>query len=186
MGRLDEATSQLERARELDPFSAPINDFLGMTLYFAHRYDEAIRQFRRTLEMHPESLELHDQIADVYEQKSMLAEAFGERQQALTLKGDVRLASSLEQAYKRSGYPGYLQKRIQVMQQSSTSGLLSDLYLAHLYAILNDQTHALDYLEHAYDERNPWLLNVQVDPAMDALRSSPRFRNLVVRVGLPQ
>jgi hypothetical protein len=43
----------------------------------------------------------------------------------------------------------------------------------------------LPYLERAYNQRNPWLLNVQVDPAMDDLRSSPRFRDLIRRIGLP-
>ena len=51
--------------------------------------------------------------------------------------------------------------------------------------MLNDEAHAMSCLERAYDERNPWLLNVQVDPAMDSLRSSPRFRDLVRRIGLP-
>jgi TolB-like protein/DNA-binding winged helix-turn-helix (wHTH) protein/tetratricopeptide (TPR) repeat protein len=185
MGRLDEAISQLERARELDPFSIPINNFLGETLYYARRYDDSLRQFHESLEIHPDLFDVHDQIADVYEQKSMLAEAFAERQQALTLKGDARLAASLEQAYKRSGYTGYLQKRIQFLEQTSTSGPLPDLYLAHLYAVLNDQTHALHYLERAYNERNPWVLNVQVDPAMNRFRSSSGFRDLLRRIGLP-
>ncbi len=44
---------------------------------------------------------------------------------------------------------------------------------------------ALAYLNHAYDERDPWLLNVQVDPAMDSMRSLPGFRDLVRRIGLP-
>ena len=63
--------------------------------------------------------------------------------------------------------------------------LLTVLFLAHMYAVLNDELHAMSCLERAYDERNPWLLNVQVDPAMDSLRSSPRFRDLVRRIGLP-
>lgn len=53
------------------------------------------------------------------------------------------------------------------------------------FAVLNDEAHAMSYLERAYDECNPWLLNVPVDPAMDPFRSSPRFRDLVSRIGLP-
>ena len=183
MGRLEEAVRELERARELDPFSPPINDFLGMTLYFARRYDDAIRQFRRAVEMHPETAELHDQIADVFEQQNRLADAFAERQQAVRLSGDPQTAATLEEAYKRSGYAGYLQQRVHLLEHSNP---VPHLYLAHLYAVLNDQTHAIQYLERAYDERNPWLLNVQVDPAMDFLRSSSRFQDLVRRIGLPQ
>src|ERR1700674_1658141 len=189
MGRLDEAVNELERARDLDPFSVSINAFLGQTLYYARRYDDALRQYHRTLEMHPYWVEFHDGIADVYEQKKMFAEAFAERQQALSRSKDTQTATALEQAYQRSWYSGYLLKWIQFREQSLEQASKSDVYtvllLAHMYAVLNDEAHAMPYLERAYDQRNPWLLNVQVDPAMDDLRSSPRFRDLIRRIGLP-
>jgi TolB-like protein/DNA-binding winged helix-turn-helix (wHTH) protein/Tfp pilus assembly protein PilF len=185
MGKLDEAIKELERARDLDPFSMPINSFLGQTLYYARRYDDAIRQYNRTLEMHPEVVGFHDSIADIYEQKKMFREAFAERQQAVCLNGDARLAASLEQVYQHSGYKGYVGAIIQSQERASKPGSVPNMYLAHLSAILGDKTHALHYLENAYDERNPWLLNFQVDPAMDSLRSSPGFRDLIRRIGLP-
>ena len=186
MGRLDEAVRELERARDLDPFSIPINSFLGIALYYARRYDDALRQLLRASEMHPELPGRHDEIANIYEQQNKLAEAFAERQEAVRLNGDLPLATSLEQAYKHSGYEGYLRTMIQSLERTSKVGPVPNLYLAHLYARLGDQTRALQYLEYDYDEHDPWLLNVQVDPAMDFLRSSPRFRNLVRRIGLPQ
>jgi hypothetical protein len=99
------------------------------------------------------------------------------------LSGDPQTAATLEQVYKRSGYAGYLQQRVQLLEHSNP---VPHICLAHLYAVLNDQTHAIQYLERAYNERNPWLLNVRVDPEMDSLRSSPRFQDLVRRIGLPQ
>ena len=185
VGRLDEALSELERARQLDPFSPTINAFLGDTLYYARQYDRSLRQYRQALEMYPDAAELHDGIANVYEQKKMLPEAFVERQQVLTIHGEKQIATALAQVYKNSDYKGYLQKRIQSLEQGQKSGSVSALYLAHLYAILNDDEHAMTYLERAYDDRDPWLLNLQVDPAMDTLRLSPRFRDLVRRIGLP-
>ena len=182
VGRFDEGIDELERARELDPFSIPLNDFLGTTLYYARRYDDAIHQFRRALEMHPELGEPHDQIADVYEQQNKLAEAFAERQQALTLDGEAQTAAALDEVYKRSGYMGYVKRRIKLLEHATPP---PDLSIAHFYAVLNDQTHALQYLQRAYDYRDAWFIYVQVDPAMDSLRSSARFRDLARRIGLP-
>ena len=156
-----------------------------MTLYFAHRYDDATRQFRRGLEMHPEMTEWHEQIADIFEQQNRLADALAERQQAVQLSGDKQSAAWLEQVYQHSGYKGYLAALIQSQERASKPGSVDNMYLAHLYAILGDQVHALHYLEKAFDERNPWLLNVQVDHAMDSLRSSPGFRDLIHRIGFP-
>lgn len=185
MGRFDEAISEIESARDLDPFSTPINSFLGQTLYYARRYDAALRQYARSLEMNLELDESHERIADIYEQQGRPADAFAERQQALRLQGNTILAASLDRIYQHSGYKGYLLARIQSLERPSKLASTSNLYLAHLYAILGDQPHALHYLERAHDERDPWLLNLQVDPAMDPLRSSPRFRDLIQRIGLP-
>jgi TolB-like protein/Tfp pilus assembly protein PilF len=186
VGRLDEALTELERARELDPFSLPINNFLGQALYFSRRYDESLRQFRRNLEMSSDAVDIHDQIADVYEQKNMFAAAFRERQLVLAARRDTQLAMTLEQAYEKLGYQGYLQKKIESLEQSAKPSEAPNLYLAHMYAILSDQNHATHYLERAYEERDPWLLNLQVDPALDTIRSSPRFRDLVRRIGFPK
>ena len=185
MGRFDEAVSELERARDLDPYSIPINDFLGITLYSARRYDDALRQFRRALEMHPDRVEFYDGIADVYEQRKMFAEAFAWRRRLLSLSKEPQMAA-LEEAYQRSGYRGYLSKRIDLLEQAGKfDDLFAGLLVAHMYALLGDEAHVMPYLERAYDERNPWILYLQVDPVMDSLRSSPRFRDLIRRIGLP-
>jgi TolB-like protein/DNA-binding winged helix-turn-helix (wHTH) protein len=188
MGRLDEAVNELERARDLDPYSATINVWLGHALYYARRYDEALRQYRRGSEMHPDWLPFYEGIADAYEQKRMFAESVAVRLQALSLNKDPTLAA-VAQAFKSSGYEGYLRKKIETLEQVpqlDPYGEYGILLVAHLYAALNDEAHAMAYLERAYDAGNPWLLYVQVDPGMESIRSSPRFRDLVRRIGLPQ
>src|SRR5881392_4062186 len=55
LGRFEEAIAEGKRAIELDPLSTVINVDLGVTFYYAHRYDEAERQMRKTLEIDPTS-----------------------------------------------------------------------------------------------------------------------------------
>src|SRR4029079_15528954 len=50
LGRFDDAILEGKRAVELDPLSLVINSDLGANYYYAHRYDEAIAQLRKTLE----------------------------------------------------------------------------------------------------------------------------------------
>jgi hypothetical protein len=125
--------------------------------------------------------DVYDTIGDIYEARKMLAEAFAARLQALNIKNDPT-ASMLDQAYKRSGYSGYVRKKIQILEQ----GPQPEYELIHLYALVNDEAHAMTYLELGYNERFPWLLFAQVNPDMDSIRSSARFRDLVRRIGLPQ
>jgi len=47
-----------------------------------------------------------------------------------------------------------------------------------------DRSLALDWLQKAYDHHDYWALFVNVDPEWDALRSDPRFQELMHRMGV--
>lgn len=179
MGRLDEATREIERARDLDPYDASFTSWLGQALYHARRYDDALREMRRGLEMYPNEASFYWDMADVYEQKRVLAEAFAARQQALSLEKDPRVAA-LGEAYKRSGYKGYLLKQAEFEQTHNAP------YAAHCYALLDDEPRAIAALEAAYNEHNLSILFIRTAPEFDSIRSSARFRDLVRRIGFPQ
>ena len=53
LGRLDEGVAAIRKAQELDPLSLVINADVALLLFFARRYDEAIEQSARTLELDP-------------------------------------------------------------------------------------------------------------------------------------
>lgn len=184
MGRLDEAVKEAERARDLDPFAIPIDRWMVEVFYHSRRYGEALREARRLSEIHPNWAGGYHDLGDLYEQMKELPEAFAAYQQELSLLKD-RSASALGEAYQRSGYKGYLLKKIQILEQTPHFDMYTGPILAHEYAQLNDETHAMIYLERAYDEHYPWLLLVRVAPEWDPIRSSPRFRELVRRLGLP-
>ena len=56
---------------------------------------------------------------------------------------------------------------------------------AEAYAGAGDPERAFEWLERAYEQREPALLGIGVDPSFDGVRSDPRFARLVDRVGLP-
>jgi len=66
------------------------------------------------------------------------------------------------------------------LAKSNYSGLR---YREPVYRTLRELS--MSYFEHSYDQGNPWVLYVQADPTNDYMRSSPRFRALVRRIGLP-
>jgi TolB-like protein/DNA-binding winged helix-turn-helix (wHTH) protein/Tfp pilus assembly protein PilF len=183
MERLDEAVSESERARDLDPFDFYANEWLGQALYHARRYDDALRQLRRTLEMFPDrGQRLYWEIACVYEQKRMFGEAFAARQQVLSLDQDPNIAAlvtPLGEAYKRAGWRGYLLKLTQLQERGHRCEV-------HEYALLNDEPHAMTCLEREYGEHSVAALFIRTAPELDSIRSSARFRDLVRRFGFPQ
>jgi hypothetical protein len=89
------------------------------------------------------------------------------------------LVTPLGEAYKRGGWRGYLLKITQLEERGH-------LCEAHEYALLNDEPHAMTCLERAYREHSVATLFMRTAPELDSIRSSPRFRNLVSRLGFPQ
>ena len=53
-----------------------------------------------------------------------------------------------------------------------------------IYASIGEKDLAFQWLDKAYDERNPLLAYAKVMPYYDNLRSDPRFRALLHRLGL--
>ena len=175
MARLDEAMREIERARDLDPYSGWVTFWQGQVLYHARRYDDALRVNQRGLELHPNAGDFYGAIADIYEQKKMFAEAFAARQQALSLQKDPRV-TALAEVYKRAGYKGYL-----LAQAEQTCALCA----AHCYALADDEPQAIAALEAAYKQHDSHILFISTAPEFDSIRSSPRFRDLVRRIGIP-
>ncbi len=56
--------------------------------------------------------------------------------------------------------------------------------LALIYASLNDKDKALEWLEKAYEDRSTMLIWIKVNPRLENLRSEPRFKAVVKRMGL--
>lgn len=55
LARFDEALAAIKRAQELDPLSPSINSSLGVCLCYARRYDDSIEQYRKVLNLNPNS-----------------------------------------------------------------------------------------------------------------------------------
>jgi TolB-like protein/Tfp pilus assembly protein PilF len=197
VGRGDEGLAEMKRAYELDPLSIRINMGLGDMLAFAHahrQYDQAIEQFRKTIELEPAPWVLASaywHLAAVYEKKGMYVEAIAEYKKGMNLSGDSDLAATFEQDYKARGFSEakrvVMQKNLQKMQEASKRQRVPPLPFAFIYAGLGEKEQAFEWLEKAYEERSSALVHLGDGTACtcEALRSDPRFADLLRRIGLP-
>ena len=185
-GRWEEAIAEGKRAQELDPLSVETNRALGSILYFAGRYEEAIDQYRKTLELDPKDARLHDFLADVYARKGMYPEAVAAQQKYLSLTGDEEAAEELGRDFKSSGYRRAMEalyrKTLAFLEQAAKYAYVSSIHFAVLHAKLGQNDEAFHWLEKAFEERQPWLGQLRVDPQFEPLRSDRRFADLIRRI----
>ncbi|HET8674234.1 MAG TPA: tetratricopeptide repeat protein, partial [Blastocatellia bacterium] len=56
--------------------------------------------------------------------------------------------------------------------------------IAAIYGALGEKDLALDWLEKAYKDRNPYMWYLKLDPRFDSLRSDERFTAFLRRINL--
>ena len=185
-GQFDEALAERKLARKLDPMNAAVIANVGNTLFLARRYDEAIEKHREALELNPKFSWSHIWIAEVYVQKGMYEEAINEVNKALALDGNTRAIAILGYAYALAGRRDEARKVLGQLEERSKRKYVPHFFIALIHIGLGEKDQAFDWLEKAYQERHPHLINLKVQPVYDPLRADPRFADLVRRVGLPQ
>jgi len=184
-GELDEAIAEETRAGELDPLSLTISANLGLLMYLARRYDKAIIQFQKTLEMDRNFAYSHWQLGLVYEQTEMYDEAIVHFKRAVELYGRSTLPMALlGHAYAISGRRDEALSVVAELKSLSNERPVSSYRLAAIFAGLGDKETAFQWLRSAVEQRDPWLLYIRHDPVLDPIRSDRRFNAIVRKLGL--
>jgi len=186
MGRMEQAWTEVNRARELDPLSVVISTDVGFNYFYRHDYDGAISQLRQTLAVSPKFPLAHLWLGRAYQQKKMYAEAIDEFNKTdEALPGWVVTLAGTGNAYGESGHQAEAKQVLIRLDQMSRGKYVTPYGVALVYAGLDDKDQAFAWLNKAYEGRNHWLVWLNRDPRWDGLRSDPRFADLKKRIGLP-
>ncbi len=183
MGRTEEALVEDRRWIELDPFSPAPYEHLGWDYVGPRRYDEAIQALRKALQLDPNFHEAIYSLGLAYVQKGMLVEAIAQLRRAIDLSGrDPRDLAGLGHAYALSGRRDEAWKILKEVKESSSRRDV--LWVAEVYAALDEKDQAFEWLDKAYRDRDFTFEFLKYEPYWENLRSDPRFRDLLHRIGL--
>ena len=171
--RIDQSLEEFRTALSLDPLSGIMNMNYGLTLMVAHRNPEAITQIQRVLERDPSFSPGHFYLSQVYLSVGRYADAVSELQKTVLARA----------AGPGSGTPDLL-GYIKLLTTPGSLGPPTNIAVS--YALAGDRNKAFEYLEKAYAEQDSELLACIRFPAFDPLRSDPRFKDLMRRLGLPE
>ncbi len=160
---------------------------MGWHLYFAGRYDEAVAQLHRTLELDQDFPLAHFELGMVFLQQGRVSAAVEELELATELGNDSPIhIAALGGTYARAGRLDDARDMLLVLEQLDTSRFVPALYFAGLHISLGDRERALESLDTAYQERAGYLLYLSLDPTFSELKDEPRFESLLNRLGMPR
>ena len=183
MNRPGEALEYARRGRDLDPFSAVARAAVGEALSAAGRFDDAIDECRKALDMEPRAMPAISCLEDALWWK-------GEREQ--TIRSVMRrfsgtpLTRDMEAALAAGGPAAALRVMVDRFTAAGASGLeVEPFNVARFYAALNEPDRAFTWLDRAFNERAPLLLQLRCNADFAPLRGDPRYADLVRRIGFP-
>ena len=182
MGRFDDAIAAEKKALELDPLNTFLNTDLAFFLYWARRYEEATTQIRKTLELDPNNAFAHSILGWCLIEKGNKAEARAEFQKATSLDDLPWYISSLGYACAANGDRAKAEQILQDLEELSKQRYVSPANRAAVYLGLGEKEKALDWLEKAYEDRDPIFWWIDGDQLYDSLRNEPRFQALVEKI----
>jgi hypothetical protein len=99
----------------------------------------------------------------------------------------TRRCALYQKVYPTSG--GVNRRWFESARQEIKDGINRDddaYSIATLYAASGQEEKAMDLLERAYTQHDAKLLELNVDPRLDNLRSNPRFLDLLRRMNFPE
>ena len=185
-GQTERAIATIRHARELEPLSLVMSTGNARVLYFAHRYDASIAEYRRTLEMEPGFVSAHLGLGLAYVRQAEPGRAIEEYETALRLPGGDQPVTRtlLAHAYAVSGRTAEARSLLAELSALGQKRYVPAEYAALIHLGLGERDAAMAALEQAYEAGSGYLTYLQVEPLFDPLRDDPRFVALVRRVGL--
>jgi len=182
-GDCDEGVKQIQEAEKLDPLSPMIIDAAVERYVGADRLEDAISAGKRVLQVDPNYIYFDSTLAGAYREKSEFQEAVAlyEKAQAVTHFPSAGLAITYAKMGRLEDARRVLNQRIEKSRQQYVP---ADS-IAAVYVALGDKEEAFRWLERAFDEHSaPMSIQLTCHPKFRALRSDPRFADLLRRMGV--
>jgi tetratricopeptide (TPR) repeat protein len=179
LGGADKAVELYRRVTALDPLSSAAHRTLGLRLYLMGRLDEAAVTLQTARELNPNAGLVHCFLA-----VTRLAQ--GRPAEALALAEQERLP-----VFRLMGL-GIVQHDIgnraasddALHQLAQDYGTEAAYQVAILHVCRGEYEPAFDWLERAYAQRDPGVVNTAFDPHFKPMHADPRWVAFMRKMGL--
>jgi TolB-like protein/DNA-binding winged helix-turn-helix (wHTH) protein len=180
MGRFDESLKEQEVQLHLDPdLGCPVISSLIPL-------EPQIERERRFMETHGATNERYWNLGLLLWKAGRLKEASEVWQDWMKYLGYADVAHAMGRASAKDGYPGAIREWARAAEGAAKQRHVARIMMVYMYGVLGDNDRAFTWLEKAFIEHESSMSSLKTFIAWDPIRSDPRFKEMVRRVGLPE
>jgi adenylate cyclase len=187
LGRNREAAAMIKRAYELDPVSGAIGCNISMIHQLQNDHRASVENSLRMIELDPN-------FGRAYEYLGLSYLKLGRQEDAVkTMERAVELTNRQNVVLSELGYVyGAVGKRAEALAVAKE---LEEKYarrkaagheVAAVYSGMGDKDKAFEWLEKDFRARDGRLTTFRWETQFEPLRDDPRFKDLVIRMNLPE
>jgi serine/threonine protein kinase/Tfp pilus assembly protein PilF len=186
-GRFEESLQAFGQAAKLEPLRSLVTRWTGQTYLWMKKDREASEELRKSLEIDPGFFLARTDLGKLHALNGRYPEAIRELERAITDSGENPYAVGyLGFSLARAGERDRAQETLQRLQEHAGEKYVPAYSTFLCYLGLGETNAALEWLGKAYEDREPRIAYLKVDPIFDPLRPEPRFQELISRMNFPE
>jgi serine/threonine protein kinase/Flp pilus assembly protein TadD len=175
-GRFAQGLEEIKRAEELDPLSLRAMTLTAWSYYQARRFSESVAKAQQIIDLDRTNPQGPMQLGNALLELDETERAVVALEESVKLMGGSPLPKSLlcfglVAANRRAEAESIRDE----MLSTAAVSYVKEYFLAMTHLALGDHEKALDALQKAGAERDPWLVWFGTEPKLDPLRKDPRF-----------
>lgn len=187
MARFGEAKAEVDRACDVDPLCLVVTTSAAWVRYAAGEFETAIDRSRHVLDMDAGFLPARRVLGAALLGAGKADEAVAELTAAAGPAADDPISLSwLAHAKAVAGARDEARAMVARLETAARTSYVSGYHFALAQTGLGNRDAAFSLLEKACADREPAVVNVNVEPRFDPLRRDPRYGALLQQLRLPE
>jgi tetratricopeptide (TPR) repeat protein len=180
--KIDDAIAEMKKAVEIAPTETIYQGYLAWLYLFANRFEGAINEARKTLQLDPNYTMAYFVMGSSYTEMGMHYEAIEAHKKGIAISPDYE--DGLGVAYARAGQKDKAIEVVKDLEKCSDSWWCA-WGLAEIYSALGEKDKAIDELEVVYKLRGDFMPWIQAFYILKPLFEDPRFKEIASRLKIP-
>jgi serine/threonine protein kinase/Tfp pilus assembly protein PilF len=184
-GRANEAIKQIQTARDLAPVSLVINVSYSRSFLLIDDYEGCLTATKDLIGLYPQYSSNYVTLGYALLGQDKKDEAIAAIEKAVELERTGQTLSALGYASAISGRSSKAITLVKELEQRYSRREALGREIAAVYAGLGNYEKSFSWLENDFQSRSTELSTISYLPPFNSMRETPRFQDLLRRMGLP-